>query len=152
MTYFKIIRLNAYIKQIQQADYIWRNSLLIKIQVWNGLFTKNCENRNTFSFIPHICHFSYHPSIAASEAPSLATLFSTKMRGGNSHSNISILVFQIFSKSKKTLLLYACKVIYLINKGVISPYLQEQGEILLKFNIICLHYQNPCSLRNTLLS
>ena len=30
--------------------------------------------------------------------------------------------------------------IYLINKGVISPYVQEQGEMLLKFNILHLHY------------
>ena len=31
--------------------------------------------------------------------------------------------------------MYACEVIYLINKGVISPYVQEEGGILLNFNI-----------------
>ena len=41
ITYFEINRLYAYDKQIQQADYIRRNSLLIKVQVKNRLFTKN---------------------------------------------------------------------------------------------------------------
>ena len=52
---------------------------------------------------------------------------------GRKHSpkNINIPVFQICSRNNKTLLLYACEVIYLINKGVISPYVQEQGGILL---------------------
>ena len=31
------------------------------------------SNRNTFSFIPHVCYFSYHPWIAATEGRSLAT-------------------------------------------------------------------------------
>ena len=39
------------------------------------------SNGNTFSFIPHVCYFSYHPSIAASEARNLTAPFSTKMRG-----------------------------------------------------------------------
>ena len=39
-----------------------------------------------------------------------------------------------------TLLLCACEVIHLINEGVISPYVQEYGGILLKFNILRLHY------------
>ena len=117
---FEIKRFYAYVKQIQY-------------------FGKS--NGNTFSFIPHVCYFSYHLSIAASEAWNLATLFATKMRGRkHSHKNINIPVFQICSRNNKTLLLYACEVIYLINKGVISPYVQEQGEILLKFNILRLHY------------
>ena len=36
---------------------------------------------NTFSFIPHVCYFSYLPSIAASKGQSSKTLFSTKIRG-----------------------------------------------------------------------
>ena len=32
ITYFEMNRLYAYVKQIQQADYIRRNSLLIKVQ------------------------------------------------------------------------------------------------------------------------
>ena len=36
--------------------------------------------------------------------------------------------------------MYAWEVIYFINKGVISPYVQEQGGMLLKFNILHLHY------------
>ena len=31
------------------------------------------SNGNTFSFIPHVCYFSYHPWIAASEGRSLTT-------------------------------------------------------------------------------
>ena len=31
------------------------------------------SNGNTFSFIPRVCYFSYHPWIAASEGRSLAT-------------------------------------------------------------------------------
>ena len=118
---FEIKRFYAYVKQIQY-------------------FGKS--NGNTFSFIPHVCYFSYHLSIAASEAWNLTTLFATKMRGRkHSNKNINIPVFQICSRNNKTsLLLYACEVIYLINKGVISPYVQEQGEMLLKFNILHLHY------------
>ena len=119
------------------------NSLLIKVTIDKTDYQKLANsNGNTFSFIPHVCYFSYHPSIAASEARSLTTLFFTKMRGWkHSHKNISIPVFQICSRNNKTsLLLYVWEVIYLINKGVISPYVQEQGGILLKQNIICLHY------------
>ena len=59
--------------------------------------------------------------------------------GEHNHKNINILVFQICGRNKKTLLVYACESIYLINKDVISAYVQEQGEILLKFNILALH-------------
>ena len=60
------------------------------------------------------------------------------MRGEETQSqNINILVFQICNTS---LLAYAREVIYLINKGVISRYVHEQGEILLVFNILRLHY------------
>ena len=62
-------------------------------------------------------------------------------RWGRKHSpkKINIPVFQICCRNNKTLLLYACEVIYLINKGVILPYVQEQCEILLKF-ILRLYY------------
>ena len=33
ITYFEINRLYAYVKQIQQADYMWRDTILIKVQV-----------------------------------------------------------------------------------------------------------------------
>ena len=39
------------------------------------------SNGNTFSFIPHVRHFSYFPWITTSEGRSLTTHFSTKMRG-----------------------------------------------------------------------
>ena len=89
-----------------------------------------------------VCYFSYHPSIAASETRILTTLVSTKIRGEiNSHKKVIIPLFQTASRNKKTsFLLYTCEVIYLINKGVISLYVQKQGGILLKFNILCLHY------------
>ena len=70
------------------------------------------SNGNTFSFIPHVCYFSYHPSIAASETRSLKTLFPAKNEGrGNSHKNINVPGFQIWSRVNKTSLLYACEVI-----------------------------------------
>ena len=42
ITYSEINRLYAYVKQIQQADYMRKNSFLIKVQVQKKLFTKNC--------------------------------------------------------------------------------------------------------------
>ena len=33
ITYFEMNRLYAYVKKIQQTDYMQRNSLLIKVQV-----------------------------------------------------------------------------------------------------------------------
>ena len=43
-------------------------------------------NGNTFSFIPHVCYFSFHHSIAASKTRSWTTLFSTKIRGEETQS------------------------------------------------------------------
>ena len=70
---------------------------------WNLKYKIDCLpkiaqlNGITFGFIPHLCYFSYHPSIAASEVRSLITFFFTKMRGRkHSHKNINIPVFQIF--------------------------------------------------------
>ena len=48
--------------------------------------------------------------------------------------------FQIYSGDNNSLLMYACEVINLISEGVTSPYVQEQGGILLKFNIFSPHY------------
>ena len=45
ITYFEMDRLYAYVKHIQQADYVRRNSLLIKVQVQNRLFTKTWLTR-----------------------------------------------------------------------------------------------------------
>ena len=112
ITYFDINRLYAYIKQIQQADYKQRNSLLIKVKYKIDYLAKiaKLERKFLVSFRMYIIFLiAYDPSIAASEAWSLTRLLSTKMRGeGNSHKNINVPVFQI----------------YLINKGVISPYVQ----------------------------
>ena len=44
-----------------------------------------------------------------------------------------------FVVETKRLLVYACESIYLITKDVILAYVQEQGEILLKFSILALH-------------
>ena len=158
-----------------------RNSVLIKVKVQNRLFTKN-SNGNIFIFIPHLCYFSYHPWIAASDGRSLSTqehehlcpilllefrhssppicknnkkpevdkkipacetltltenlVFSSCRCSKQSASRLLTLnwsehficwgCFQICSGNSNTsLLLYTCKVIHLINKGVISPYVQE---------------------------
>ena len=137
-------------------------------------------NGNTFSFIPHVYYFSYHPWIAASEARSLTAqehqhpcpillefrhsspplfknykkpevhkkfkharhidresfVFSSYRDSKESVSRLLTLnwlehfiwwdYFQICCGSNnKTLLLYACEVIHLINKSVISRWVQE---------------------------
>ena len=41
---------------------------------------------NAFSFIPHVCYFPYHSSIAASEDRSLTILLATQMRGEETQS------------------------------------------------------------------
>ena len=148
------------------------------------------SNGNTFSFIPQICYFLYHPWIAASKGRSLTTqhqhpchillefrhsspplcknhkkpeidkkiqacetstltegfVFSSCKSSKQSVSRLLTLnwsehliwwgFFQICSKNN----LHACEVVHLINKGMTSPYVQEQGGILLKFNIFHLHY------------
>ena len=44
----------------------------------------------------------------------------------HSHTDINIPVFQICGRNNKTsLVLYGCEMIYLINNGAISPYVQE---------------------------
>ena len=134
---------------------------------------------NTFSFIPHVCYFSYHPWIAASEGQSLTTQENQhpcptllKLRHSSppfckNHKNLRLIwkfkqenhidrelciflvrcskqsvsclltlncsehfirwgCFQICSGNNNvSLLLYASEVIHLINKGVISHYVQE---------------------------
>ena len=154
------------------------------------------SNRNTFSFTPHVCYFSYDPWTAASKGRSLVTqehehpcpillqfshssppicknhkkpeidkkiqacetlkltksfVFSScrwskqsvscLLTLNQSEHFIQLGFFQICSRNNNTsLLFYACEVIHLINKGVISRYVQEQSGILLKFNDICLYY------------
>ena len=68
--------------------FIFDKSSSIKQTIYQNLHD---SNGNTFSFIPHVCYFSYHPSIAASEARNLTPVFSTKMRGSkHCHKNINI--------------------------------------------------------------
>ena len=59
ITYFEINRLYAYVKQIQQADYLRRNLFLIKVQAQNRLFTKNCITRT--EIIHSSCMFFLSP-------------------------------------------------------------------------------------------
>ena len=114
------------------------------------------SNRNTISFIPHVCCYSYLSWIATSQGLSLTTLFSSKsiflmqmlktvsitfFNSELTRTLYSVWFLQICSGNNNTsLLLYDCKDIHLINKSVTSPYAQAQGGILLKFNILCLHY------------
>ena len=50
---------------------MWRNSILIIVQVWNKLYTKNCVTRKEILLISFLM---YHPWIAASKGRSLTTL------------------------------------------------------------------------------
>ena len=127
ITYFEINRLYAYDKQIQQADYIRRNSLLIKVQVKNRLFTKNWLTRPEILLVSFLVYVIFLitpvlllPKLGAQQHSSLPKWGDKK----HSHKNINIPVFQICSRDNKTLLLYACEIIYLINKRVISTYVQ----------------------------
>ena len=58
-----------------------------KINGLYGYVTMCYWKVNTFSFIPHVCYFSYLSWIVASKDQSLTTLFPTKM--GGSHKNIN---------------------------------------------------------------
>ena len=65
------------LKCLHRADCMRRNSLLINVQT---IYQKlRNSNGNTFSFIPHVCYFSYLSWITASKGLGLTTLFSTKM-------------------------------------------------------------------------
>ena len=128
------------VSRLYAKEFTFDKSSSVKQTIYQKLHN---SNGNTSGFIPHVYYFPYYPSIAASEAQSLTTFFSAKMRGQEtqSHKNINILVFQICSgNNNASLLLHACEVIHLINKGVISPYVHEQRGMLLKFNILRLHY------------
>ena len=81
-------------------------------KLWN-------TNGNSFSFMLHVCYFSYHPWIAVSEGESLTTLLSTKITGaGNTAARISkslsnsLIVPSLSLSSVKTI-----KKLRLINKS-----------------------------------
>ena len=84
ISYFEMNRL--YIICLRQADsasrlylkeFIFDKSSSLKLTIYQKVTN---SNGNTFSFIPHVCYSSYHPSIAASKTRSLTTLLSTKMK------------------------------------------------------------------------
>ena len=116
-------------KRIDKSSTI-KQTIYQKLANWNG---------NYFSFIPHLLFFL---------SPQYSCFWKTEFNNSSlpnwgerkhSHKNINIPVFQICRGNNKTSLsLYACKVIYLINKGVISLYVHKQGGILLNFNILHL--------------
>ena len=113
--------------------YIRRNSPLIKQIIYQKL--RNSSG-NTFSFSPHVCYFSYHPWIVASEGRSLITLFFCKMKGRkHSHKNINIPVpfyqssvtpplpsVEIIKKSEVDKKIQACETLTLTEGFVCSSY------------------------------
>ena len=60
ITYFEISKSYAYVKQIQQADYVQRNSLLIKVQVESRLFTKNCITQMEILLVSFLMYVIFH--------------------------------------------------------------------------------------------
>ena len=54
------------------------------------------SNGNIFSFIPRVCYFSYHPSIAAYKTRSLTLLVSTKIREEKTVTRTSTHLFSKF--------------------------------------------------------
>ena len=133
------------------------------------------SNGNTFSFIPHVCYFSYHPWIAASKGRSLTTQehqhpcaillefrhssplcknhkkteVDKKIQACETLTLTESFVFSSCRCSKQSVsclltlnwsehfirgvsfkfvvetIIHHCYCINLINKGVISPYVQE---------------------------
>ena len=74
------------------------NSLLIKVTIDKTDYQKLANsNGNTFSFIPHVCYFSYQPSIASETREFNNTLLYQNEGRGTSLKNINITVFQISS-------------------------------------------------------
>ena len=64
--------------RLHAKEFTFDKSSSIKLTIYQIL----CNwNGNTFSFIPYVCYFLHHSSIAASEGRSLRTPFFTKMRG-----------------------------------------------------------------------
>ena len=84
------------------------------------------SNGNTFSFIPHVCYFS-DTFINRELCIFLVQMLKTvSILFINPEHFIWWSFFQICSESNNpSLLLYACEVFHLINKGVISPYVQQ---------------------------
>ena len=127
ITYFEMNRLCQADSVSRLYDYMWRNSLLIKVQVKNRLFTKNWLTRPEILLVSFLVYVIFLitpvlllPKLGAQQHSSLPKWGDKK----HSHKNINIPVFQICSRDNKTLLLYACEIIYLINKRVISTYVQ----------------------------
>ena len=112
-------------------------SLSIKQTIYNIKLERKYFQFNSscmlFFLVPQYCCFQ-------NSEFNNTLLYQNEGRGNTVTRTSTIHVFQIFSRSNKTSLLYACEVIFFINKGLISPYVQEQGGILLKFNILRLHY------------
>ena len=122
--------------RLYAKEFTFDKSLFTKQTIYQKLHNLN---GNTFSFIPHVFFLS----------PQYCCFRSSEFNREETVTRTSTsLSFKFVRYNKTSLLLYAYKVIYLINKGVISPYVQEQGEILLKFNILRLQ----TSLSNTLLN
>ena len=74
----------VYLRQTDSASRLYAKEFFFdkSSRVKQTIYQKLCNsNENTFSFIPHVYYFPYHPSIAAFEAWGLTTLFSTKVRG-----------------------------------------------------------------------
>ena len=120
------------------------------------------SNESTFSFIPHACYFFIWPldcffrrsefinylhyQIHGERNTVTRTLISLPQTLNWSKHFIGWGCFEICCGNNNTLLLlYACDVIHLINKGLTLPYVQEQGGILLKFNILRFHYATYCA-------
>ena len=83
ITYFEKNRLNVTSSRSYATEFTFGKSSSIKKTFYQKL---RYLKANTSSFIPHVCYFPYHPSIAASENWSLTTLLPTQMRGEETQS------------------------------------------------------------------
>ena len=78
----KLLIRDKQIIYLRQADYMQRNSLLIKVQLWNLPFTKNCVTWTEILSVLFLIVVIFHitPGLILSENWRLIALFSTKMK------------------------------------------------------------------------
>ena len=114
------------------------------------------SNENNFSFIHVLFFLSAQNCCFRNSDFNNALLYQNEERGNTVTRTSTYLSFKFIVETIRHH--YYCMLVksfLLINKCVISPYVQEQGGILLKFNIFRLHdvlwENNPETLKNCFL-
>ena len=97
--------------RLYAKEFTFDKSSIIKQTIYEKIAK---SNGNTFTFIPHVCYFSYHPSIAASETRSLITLFPAKNEGrGNTVTRTS--TYLVFKSGVESIRHHYCMLVKWFN-------------------------------------